>query len=238
MLDLSPAGQVVIHHDLAAEALPWNGRPPERVHFVDRATSPVGGLVIVAATLRMIRYAHDELDADWYVMLSGEHNPSSTESVGTRTMATEADAFVEALSLQLDFGRHDEDANRFLARCLHRWVTISQPRQKLGNKAMGALWRVSRYVLPLFAIEYSHRRNAWFFASPRRRGRPAATTSTRDQSMGSTGALPRPFWTDGALTEWFTHGHIPDETSTSHRALQHTRTDRAQSGHHIRTGRA
>jgi Core-2/I-Branching enzyme len=217
VLDLSPAGHVVIHHDQAADSLPWQGNPPARVHFVDRERVLWGDWSIVDASLRMIRYAHDELSADWYVMLSGEHRPVVDLSQWERaTMAAEADAFVEAqpLASALHFGRRDEDANRFLARCRHRWVTINPPRVRAAQKAMGVLWRLSRYVLPLYAIEYSHRRDAWFFALPRRRGRPRGTTFYKGtQWIGfnrrSAGAI---LGTDQAMTEWFKWGHIPDET--------------------------
>jgi hypothetical protein len=216
VLDLSPAGHVVIHHDLAADSLPWQGKPPARVHLVDRGRVLWGDWSIVEATLRMIRYAHDELGADWYVMLSGEHWPVVDLSQWERaTMAAEADAFVEAQPLPpaLHFGRGNEDANRFLARCLHRWVTIN-PRLRAAHKAMGALWKISRYVLPVYAIEYSQRRDVWFFASPRRHGRPKGTTFYKGTqwigfNRSSAGSV---LGTDPAVTDWFKRGHIPDET--------------------------
>ncbi len=100
ILDLSPTGHVVIHHDLASEPLPWQGQPPDRVHFVDRRQVLWGDWSIVDATLRMIRFAHDELDADWFVMLSGEHRPVvDLEQWEADTLASDADAFVEASSL-------------------------------------------------------------------------------------------------------------------------------------------
>ena len=217
VLALSPSGRVVIHHDLAAEPLPWQGNPPARVHFVDRKEVLWGDWSIVDATIRMIRFAHDEFDAEWYVMLSGEHRPVVDLSQWERaTMVSGIDAFAEAEALppKLRFGRQNEDANRFLARCLHRWVTIDQPGTTLGLKTMGGLWKLSRYVLPLFAIEASHRRSAWFFATPRRRGRPRDTTFYKGTqwiafNRRSAGAI---LGTDQAVTDWFRRGHIPDET--------------------------
>ncbi len=217
ILDLSPAGHVVVHHDLASDPLPWNGKPPERVHFVERGRVLWGDWSIVAASLRMMQFAHDELAADWFVMLSGEHRPVvDLRQWEHATAHSSVDAFVEAepLPSSLRFGRSNEDANRFLARCLLRWVTVEQPGHMVGQKALGALWRVSRYVLPVYAVEYSHRREAWFIGSPRRRGRPAGMTFykgtqwigvNRRSAETILGADPR-------VTEWFTHGHIPDET--------------------------
>lgn len=175
ILDLSPTGHVVIHHDLASDELPWQGNPPERVHFVDRGRVLWGDWSIVDATLRMIRFAHRELDADWYTLLSGEHRPIvDLRQWEQSTFASGVDAFVEAETLpeKLTFGRGNEDANRFLARCLHRWVTIDEPSFQAGRKALGGLWRISRYGLPVGALEYSHRRQAWFIGSPRHHGRP------------------------------------------------------------------
>jgi hypothetical protein len=100
ILDLSPTGHVVIHHDLASELLPWQGQPPDRVHFVDRRQVLWGDWSIVDATLRMILFAHDQLDADWFVMLSGEHRPIvDLEQWEADTLASDADAFVEATPL-------------------------------------------------------------------------------------------------------------------------------------------
>jgi hypothetical protein len=217
VLELSPAGRAVIHHDLAAESLPWQGKPPARVHFVDRREVLWGDWSIVDATISMIRFAHDELGADWYVMLSGEHRPVVDLSGWERsTMAGEADAFVEAEALpsRLHFGRRDEDSNRFLTRCLHRWVTIDRPRAQLADKAVAGLWKLSRYLLPLYAVEASHRRGAWFLASPRRRGRPRDTTFYKGTqwiafNRRSAEAI---LATDETVTDWFMHGHIPDET--------------------------
>jgi hypothetical protein len=216
ILDLSPTGHVVVHHDLASEPLPWQGRPPERVHFVDRRQVLWGDWSIVDATLRMIRFAHDQLDADWFVMLSGEHRPIvDLEQWEADTLTSDADAFVEAepLPAKLHFGRSNEDANRFLARCLHRWVTVNEPGLTVGQKGFAGLWRLSRYALPLGAIEYSHRRRAWFLGSPRQ-GRPSALTFYKgSQWIGfnrrSAEAILN---TDGSVTEWFMQGHIPDET--------------------------
>ncbi len=221
ILDLSPAGHVVIHYDLASGDLPWQGRPPDRVHFVERGHVLWGDWSIVAATLRMVRFAYQDLGADWFVMLSGEHRPVVDLRQWERSvMASGTDAFAEAEALQqtIHFGRSGEDANRFLARCLHRWVTVKEPRSASGNKVFNkvfsGLWRMSRYVLPFCAIEYSHRRQAWFVGLPRRRGRPEATTFYKGtQWIGfnrhSAGAV---LGTDPAVTEWFMRSHIPDET--------------------------
>jgi hypothetical protein len=217
ILDLSPAGHVVIHHDIAAGDLPWQGRPPDRVHFVERGRVLWGDWSIVAATLRMIRFAYQDLGADWFVMLSGEHRPVVDLRQWERSiMASGTDAFAEAEALPptIHFGRSGEDANRFLARCLHRWVTLKEPRSANGNKVFGGLWMMSRYILPFCAIEYSHRRQAWFVGLPRRRGRPEATTFYKGtQWIGfNRRSADAVLGTDPAVIEWFKRSHIPDET--------------------------
>ena len=217
ILELSPLGRVIIHHDLASEPLPWQGRPPNRVHFVDRRRVLWGDWSIVDATLSMVRFAHEQLDADWFVLLSGEHRPVvDLRQWEEKTAASDVDAFVDAspLAAKLHYGRSNEDDNRFLARCLHRWVTFGQPRLEIGQKGLGGLWRLSRYVLPLFAIEYSHRRKAWFIGSPRRRGRPANLTFHKgSQWVGfNRRSAVTVLNTDTSVTQWFMQGHIPDET--------------------------
>ena len=198
ILDLSPAAQVVIHHDVAAGDLPWQGRPPDRVHFVERGRVLWGDWSIVAATLRMIRFAYQDLGADWFVMLSGEHRPVVDLRQWERSiMASGADAFseAEALSPTIHFGRSGEDANRFLARCLHRWVTVKEPRSASGNKVFSGFWRMSRYVLPFCAssmrIDGRPGLSACLVAAAGQRRPP----STREPSgSGSTGARPTPSW--------------------------------------------
>ena len=217
ILELSPAGQVVIHHDLAASDLPWQGRPPDRVHFVERGRVLWGDWSIVVATLRMIRFAHQDLGANWFVMLSGEHRPVVDLGQWERsTLVSGVDGFAEAEALPrtIHFGRSGEDANRFLARCLHRWIPLTEPRSAIGNKAFSGLWRISRHVLPLCAIEYSHRRQAWFIGLPRRRGRPQTTIFYKGtQWIGfNRRSADVVLGTDPTVTEWFQRSHIPDET--------------------------
>jgi hypothetical protein len=165
----------------------------------------------------MIRFAHDDLGADWFVMLSGEHRPVVDLRQWERSiMASGVDAFSEAEALRpsIHFGRSGEDVNRFLARCLHRWVTLKEPRYAIGNKVFTGFWRISRYVLPFCAIEYAHRRQAWFVGLPRRRGRPEGTIFYKGtQWIGfNRRSAEAVLGADTAVTEWFKRSHIPDET--------------------------
>src|SRR5665213_2369863 len=75
ILDLSPAGQVVVHHDASAPMAPWNGSPPPRVHLLPRTRVLWGDWSMVETSLRLLRFASEELDADWCSFLSGEDRP-------------------------------------------------------------------------------------------------------------------------------------------------------------------
>ena len=176
ILELSPHGQVVVHHDLDSDDLPWGGRPPDRVNFVPRTRILWGDWSIVDATLRMVRFALEELHADWFVILSGEHWPvADLRTWEAASAASGADAFVEGdpLPSRLRLGRADEGGNMYLSRCLHRWVSVRQPHSSLAHRAIGGIWKLSLYIAPITTVEYSHRRETWFFGRPRARGRSA-----------------------------------------------------------------
>ena len=102
----------------------------------------------------------------------------------------------------------------FLARCLHRWVSMDQPRNGVAHRGVGGLWKMSRYVQPLAAIEYSHRRKTWFFGTPRPRGPLTGWTFYKGTQWIAFNrrAAETVLGTDAAVAEWFSHGHIPDET--------------------------
>jgi core-2/I-Branching enzyme len=225
ILELSPHGQVVVHHDLASDEIPWGGRPPDRVHFVERGRVLWGDWSIVEATLRLVRYAVEQLDADWCVIVSGEHWPiTDLRAWEDATTTSGIDAFVEAEPLpeRLRYGRANEGVNMYLSRCVHRWRSVRQPRPMNAQRAVYALSKLSLYVTPIVTVEYSHRRKEWFF------GRPRARSSMRDWVFykGSqwiafnSRAAERILHTDPAVTDWFRHGHIPDETYF-HTVLRH-----------------
>ncbi len=225
ILELSPCAQVVVHHDLAADDLPWGGRPPSRIHFVERGRVLWGDWSIVEATLRMVRFALERLRADWFVVLSGEHWPvKDLWQWEATTAASDIDAFVEAdpLPKRLRFGRSDEGANMYLSRCVHRWVSVHQPGMSVAHRAIGGLWKLSLYLNPIFTVEYSHRRETWFFGRPRSRGPVKHWAFYKGSQWIAFGrrAAESILHTDPALSEWFRGGHIPDETYF-HTVLRH-----------------
>ena len=225
ILELSPHGQVVVHHDLAASELPWGGRPPSRVHFVERSRVLWGDWSIVEATLRMVRFALEQLHADWFVVLSGEHWPvADLCQWEEKATASGIDAFVEAdpLPERLRFGRSDEGPNMYLSRCIHSWVTVSQPHRPAAHRAIGGLWKLSLYVNPIVTVEYSHRRQTWFFGRPRSRGPLQNWTFYKGSQWIAFNrrAAETILHTSPAVTDWFRRGHIPDETYF-HTVLRH-----------------
>ena len=225
ILELSPHGQVVVHHDLASDDLPWGGRPPSRVHFVERGRVLWGDWSIVEATLRLVRFALEELHADWFVVLSGEHWPVvDLRAWEDSSVASGIDAFVEAdpLPKRLHFGRADEGTNMYLSRCIHRWVTMRQPRVAAAHRAVGAVFKLGLYMAPILTVEYSHRRESWFFGRPRARGLVKNWVFYKGSQWIAFNrrAAQTIVNTDPAVTDWFRHGHIPDETYF-HTVLRH-----------------
>jgi len=217
LLDLSPAGQVVVHHDLAAGPEPWAGRPPARVHRVERRPVLWGDWSIVDVTLSMIAVALEQVNAQWLVVLSGEHRPVTDLATWERaTWDSGADALVDDRPLpgRLRFGRADEDANRFLARCAHRWSALDEPAHPLGQRAMGGAWKLSRYGAPLGAIEYSHRRRSWFIGTPRPRGPLTGATFYKGSQWMALNrrAAEAVVGVEAPVTDWFRRCHIADET--------------------------
>jgi len=215
--DLSPRSQIVVHHDRKADTLPWNSTPPQWAHLVERVPVEWGDWSIVEATLRMFRFAHEELKATWCVVLSGEHWPVVNLESWERHLATSGvDAYLPAVLLphRLHFGPSDLDGNRFLARCVHRWFRINRPRSEFTHKALAGLSKISLWIHPVAKLEFSLRSNAWFLGIPRSRGPVRGWDLYKGSewlacSARATAAL---LDTNAAVTDWFRRCHIPDES--------------------------
>jgi len=217
IVELSPAAEIVVHHDLGAHDVPWGGDPSGRVHLVERGRVLWGDWSMVDATLRLLRFALEELDADWFVLLSGEHRPIvDLEGWERSTAQSGLDAFVAAdqLSSRLRFGRADPVANQYLARAQHRWVTFPRPRSELVHRAIGALMKVSCSLHPIAKLEYAHRREAWALGIRRRRGSMRGQTFFRGSQWMVLGrrAAEAALDVDPGLSNWFKESWIPDET--------------------------
>jgi hypothetical protein len=217
ILTLSDTGQVVVHHDLKADPLPWDGSPPARVHLVDRVRVEWGDWSIVEATLRMFRFARDRLDASWFVVLSGEHWPVVNLAAWERTLPSGGvDAYLPAQRLprRLHFGTRDLDGNRFLARCVHRWFRVHRPKSDLAHRALAGLSKVSLRTHPLLKLEFSLRSESWFIGVPRRRGpvRQWDLYKGSEWLACNANAADILLRTDPRATDWFRHSHIPDES--------------------------
>jgi hypothetical protein len=217
IVSLSPTAHVVVHHDVEASGMPWAGNPPEQFHLVERGPVRWGGWSMIEATTRLLRYAVEELDADWFVLLSGEHRPAAELSGWERAVAASgADALVRAdeLPARLRFGWRDFEANRYLARSRHRWFLMSRPRSDLAHRAVGGAMKLGRGAHPLLAIEYFHRHDAWQIGLRRRAGAMQGKRFWRGSqwlALDRRAADPV-LHPDPAVKAWFEKSLIPDET--------------------------
>jgi hypothetical protein len=218
ILDLSPTACVVIHHDLRGGAMPWDGQPPTRVHFVERIPVEWGGWSIVEATMRMICFAQEQLDIDWMVIVSGEHWPVTDLADWEARVATSAsDALMpaELLPTRPHFGRRNADANRDLARCILRWRAVRRPRRAALHRALAALSKVSNLTHPVFKLEFSQRNDAWFVGVARRRGPLKGWDLYKGPEWFACNSRSARvlMQADKEVTTWFKRSHIPDESS-------------------------
>ncbi|HTU37586.1 MAG TPA: beta-1,6-N-acetylglucosaminyltransferase [Acidimicrobiales bacterium] len=218
ILALSPTASVVIHHDRTGGPPPWDGRePPARVQFVERTAVEWGGWSIVEATVRLLRFAQEELDHEWVVIVSGEHWPvTDLASWEAELVASGADARMpaEELPRRLRFGRRDADANRDLARCRLRWFRVARPRWAPAHKALAGLSKLSTLSHPVCKLEFSQRNDSWFVGVPRRRGAVTGWTLFKGSEWFACNrrAAAAVLQADERVASWFRRSHIPDES--------------------------
>jgi Core-2/I-Branching enzyme len=216
ILDLSPGALVVVHHDAAAPGVPWRGQPPDRIHLVEPGHVSWGDWSMIEASMRMLRYAVDRLEADWFVLLSGEHRPAV--DLGQWEIDVEAsgnDAYLgaERLPARLRFGTADFEHTQYLARSRHRWRLVPRPRRHLAHRAMGLFMKLSTRLRPIVSVEYIHRRDAWAVGWRRRSGPVRGWSFYRGSQWFalSRAAADAALRIDPAIADWFTHSWIPDE---------------------------
>jgi hypothetical protein len=217
ILELSPHSDIVVHHDAASKELPWGGHPKSPVHLVDRGRVLWGDWSMIDATLRLLRYGVDNLASDWFVLLSGQHRPSTDLSRWEEHVAREGfDAYLpaERLTGRLEFGRSHVESNLYVTRSRHRWVTIPRPRSAFLHRGMSGLFKLSEWVQPLVAMEFVHRLDAWVIGT-RRSVRPVHGLSFYRGSQWvalNRRAAIAALEVDPRWTEWFKRSWIPDET--------------------------
>jgi hypothetical protein len=172
---------------------------------------------MVEAMLRLVRFAVEELGADWLVFMSGEDRPVVDLSAWETEMAVAGiDGIVPARALapRLHFGPGHRDDNFFLARCLHRWRVVHQPRLRMAQRAMAAAFRAGWWTHPLFKVEYANPREVWVLGVARRRGSMGVVTFHKGAQWIalSSRAARTVLGVDPAFPEWFKQSWIPDET--------------------------
>jgi Core-2/I-Branching enzyme len=217
ILELSPRARIAVHHDSAAPAVPWEGAPPAPVHLVERSPVLWGDWSMVEATLRLLRFGVEHTTAEWFVLLSGEHWPIlDLGDWETTTARSGMDAIVQAdpLPSRLRFGRDTGQGSELLARATQRWFVFAAPRSEHVHRAVGALTKLSRFVHPVFTLEFAHRRRSWVLGLPRRRRSVGRTTLYRGSQWIALNreAAETVLDADPSVAEWFSKSWIPDET--------------------------
>lgn len=216
LLALSPSAQIVVHHDLAAGDPPWAGRPDGPRHLVERGPVLWGDWSMVEATERLVRFAVDQLDADWLVLLSGQHRPLvdlSRWEEATATSGVDAFARADRLPAGLRFGRAEAVAGGYLARSCHRWTAVRRPGSELAHDTLGHLMRLGQALSPIGSLEYAHRTESWMLGTPRPRGPTVGWTFFRGSQwvVLNRRAARALLEVDPVVRQWFRSSWIPDE---------------------------
>jgi hypothetical protein len=215
ILALSPRGHVVVHHDISAATVPWDGAPPSRVHLIERTRVLWGDWSIVEATCQLLRFAV-ELDADWCVLLSGEDRPVVDLGAWEPQMqASGLDGLVPArvVDHKPALGKRPSPGDVNFVRYRYRWRPLPPVTGAARSIVEGAR-RISRYAQPLFKIEYTGRRDRFFLALPRRQRLPDGwTIYTGPQWLAlGRGAVDAILHVDGSVVDWFRQTWIPDQS--------------------------
>jgi hypothetical protein len=215
ILALSPAGQVVVHHDAAATGTPWSGSPPDRAHLTERTKVLWGDWSIVEASRLLLRFAAEQLRADWFVLLSGEDRPVLDLAGWELDMqAAGLDGLVPArvVDQKPSFGRRPSAGDVNFVRYSYRWRELPAWRGP-ARTAVEVARRVSRYSQPLFKIEYTKRRDRFYLALPRRHDHPhhwTLYTGPQWLALGSR-AVERVLEADEEVVDWYRQTWIPDQ---------------------------
>jgi hypothetical protein len=217
ILELSPSGQVVVHHDAHGEGIPWAGSPPPRAHLLRRTPVAWGDWSLVDVSLQLVRYARDSLDADWFVLLSGDDRPvvdlASWEEDIRRSGIDGVVANRPITRRPRWFRRPTADDINYV-RYMYRWQELPRARHRWARLALETLRRAGRFLQPLFKIEYSDRRQAWYLGLPRRsRSLPNQWRLYVGPQWVAFGARAAAvlFDADPPVLEWFRDTWIPDQ---------------------------
>jgi hypothetical protein len=216
VLELSGGGQVVVHHDGATAEPPWGGRPPDGVHLVDPLPVKWGDWSLVEAALALLRFAQEQLEAQWCVFLSGEDRPVMDLAAWEASLPSSGvDGYVDAhvLDTRPRLGRPPNAVDLNYARYALRWRTVLSNRHPLMRRILGPARRVSRYLQPVVKIEYASRRQAWMVGWYRRRRLPPGWNLYCGSQWMALGrrAVDVLLSTEPWVTDWFRQTWIPDQ---------------------------
>jgi len=184
--------------------------------MVDRMQVLWGDWSIVEASLRLLRFASEKLDADWCVFLSGEDRPVvdlARWEQDTRRAGNDGLVPARALTRKPSFGRRPTFEDLSLVRSSYRWRELP-PVAGGARRVIELARRVSRFAQPLFKIEYTDRRDRFFLGLPRRRRLPPGWILYHGPQWVACGrrAVDALLRADDTVVEWYRHTWIPDES--------------------------
>jgi hypothetical protein len=146
VLDLSPAAQVLLHHDAHLEPMTWTEPPGPRVHAIER---PVhiqwGGFTQLQARLRVLRHLDRHFAYDWAVTVSGQDYPVTDLSAWeVQTAAGDHDYILAADQVAFDGGlpRRRLAQDEAYLRYAYRWTDLAG----VGKYAVPVANRLARLV--------------------------------------------------------------------------------------------
>jgi hypothetical protein len=163
-----------------------------------------------------VAIAVNDLDAQWFVFLSGADRPIVDLAAWEQTLVSSgSDGIVAArpITTGAAFGRRPTGDDLNYARYVYRWRPLRLSGRGGLDTVLAPATKVSRYLQPLFAMERAGRRGRWFVGTPRRTGLPhgwTVYTGPQWMAMDRT-AADLVLDVDGAVIDWFRETWIPDQ---------------------------
>lgn len=164
-----PEAHVIVEHDPGGP--PLELRDGDRLHVrVSTAPRAWGGFGLVAGVLEALRFAHDRLDPEWIVLVSGQDYPAApAREIRRRLEASGQDALMQV--------RHDVDPDAregaaawWRARYFMRWYRWPLGGTRLGPRREGLQRRLS--MAQPFVFVWTLPRGAGTYVGFRRRRTP------------------------------------------------------------------
>jgi hypothetical protein len=124
ILSLSPAAEVVLHHDPRRVPMVWSQPPGPRVHCVDPQPMDWGAFTMVAATATVLEYVETHLSYDWCSVISGQDYPVTDLAAWERELGHDgSDYLLSAQEVSFDPQRPRRVLieDEYYVRYAYRW---------------------------------------------------------------------------------------------------------------------